>query len=408
MLMIASLLTSSMLSILSEGSSAPATLGPEEFEPNSFWVLNHFGDEVRGYTASGQHIRTISNVAYRPYGIAFGPDGKLYVSSSTGPTDIAAIDNQNSASFFGSDHLSRPKGLAFGAMGQLYVADDVGNAIVEFDANQNYVRSIAPFGMSQPTQIAVGVDGHLYVASHGNSMLLEIDPEIGVIDSVSMSSIYDLTIDAQGNLWVTRFTQGVFVLDDDLSVTASFTTGSWTNSSSTLIGPDHRMWNVRLGVINVNELNGDPHHFLLSSEGISLITGLAIAPTRIRAKLNAKSVGSTGKVSSKENIDIRFTPGSNTVYLSFRDDAADPNDVVSWTNHTLGCFYGYEVASSTSATQYLFRGTQQRLPARQSGADVIYLTLKGTLGTAGDFRAQSAAGTLDLTYPNFLVHGTLK
>jgi DNA-binding beta-propeller fold protein YncE len=167
------------------------------------------------------------NVVRRPWGIAFGPDGNLYVANSAGTTSaIVRVDGPFSntpgatASFvesgaffdlaFGPDGnvyaaghgpvrrfdiatgasmddfthgyvLDETRGLAFGADGFLYVSNYVGcvsgpsgcigtrGEIVRFDALSGdfvdvYVRD-GEAGLRAPWKIAFGMSGQLFVAN---------------------------------------------------------------------------------------------------------------------------------------------------------------------------------------------------------------------------------------------------
>lgn len=398
-------LTSSLGFAQDEAASQSVT----DFQPNSMWVIDYTSNQISGYTIGGTLIRTISGIVSDPLGIAFGPNGLLYVSSSSGPHDILAINNLGSMGFFGNAELVSPRGLAFGPMGHLYVADYGANAIVEFDADHNYVRSITASGMSAPTAVAVGVDGHLFVASNGSGEILEIDPERGIVDSTSMDLVVDLAVDAQGNLWATRVTDGVYSLDDNgFSASEHYSGSQWSNSVCARIGPDYQKWVVLPDKIAVTSDGSAISRYVLDGAGFTNLAGIAFAPNCDRVKLKAKANGSTGAASNTEFVEVRFTPGTNQVSLLFTDAPSDATDIASWTSSTHSCFFGFGTFTSLSATQFQFRGTQQRLPARQSGADSIFVTLKGTVGTYGDFRMNKASGTLDLTYPNFLIHGTFK
>ena len=395
---------------MAHAQDTETALSPTEFEPNSFWVIDYSSSQISGYTIGGTLIRTISGIAVSPLGIAFGPDGRLYVSSSGGPHDIISFDNLGDMSYFGGSYLSEPRAMAFGPMGHLYVVDYAANAVVEFDADHNYVHTIAPSGLSAPNAIAVGVDGHLFVASNGTGKILEIDPERGVIvDSTNMDLVTDLSVDIQGNLWATRATDGVYSLDDNGFTTIDHYTGSsWSNSICARIGPDYLKWVVESGQISVTSDGTSVARYVLTSAGFTSLSGIAFAPNYKRVQLKAKANGSTGSASNTEYMAIRWSPGSNLLSIEHTDNPSDATDVASWTGSRYSCFLGFGTFTSLAATQFQFRGTQQRLPARQGGSDSIFLTLKGNTGTYGDFRVTKASGTLDLTYPNYLIHGNFK
>lgn len=386
-----------------------AALSPTEFEPNSFWVIDYASSQISGYTVGGTLIRTISGIAVFPLGIAFGPDGRLYVSSSGGPHDIISFDNLSDMTYFGGSYLSEPRAMAFGPMGHLYVVDYAANAVVEFDADHNYVRTIAPSGLSAPNAIAVGVDGHLFVASNGTGEIVEIDPERGIVDATNMDLVTDLSIDAQGNLWATRATDGVYSLDDNaFGVSEHYSGSMWSNSVCARPGPDYSKWVLQNDQIQITSDGTTIARSVLTTAGFSNLSGIAFAPASKRVKLKAKMNRVTGSQSNTEFMTIRWSPGSNLLTIEHTANPSDPSDIESWTGGRFSCFFGFGTYTSLAGTQYQFRATQQRTPARQSGSDSIFVTLKGNVGTYGDFLVTKASGTLDIAYPTYLIHGTFK
>jgi DNA-binding beta-propeller fold protein YncE len=105
-------------------------------------------------------------------GLAFGLDGKLYVSSYiTGEvkrfdtTTGAFIDN-----FIATGAVGGPVGLAFGADGNLYVSCFNSNQVKRFDGKTGaLIDTFVAAGLNKPYHITFGPDGNLYVANYGSS-----------------------------------------------------------------------------------------------------------------------------------------------------------------------------------------------------------------------------------------------
>jgi DNA-binding beta-propeller fold protein YncE len=103
-----------------------------------------------------------------PSGIAFGPDGNLYVSD-LGGGEISRFDGTTGAYTqfvppgFPPTPLAGPEGLAFGPDGTLYVADVTQSTVYHFGTDGTFLGAFAT-GITQPIGLAFGPDGNLYVA----------------------------------------------------------------------------------------------------------------------------------------------------------------------------------------------------------------------------------------------------
>lgn len=142
-------------------------------------------------------------------GIAFGPDGALYVGSS-GNGRILRYDGATGAFidvFASGAPLERPYSLIFGPGGDLFVSS--GPAVLRYSANGSFVRYAARDStLEQPIGLAVGADGFLYVVSSTAPSVLRFDPDTGtsagtfVTDSLAFPS--DVAFGPDGDLYVSN------------------------------------------------------------------------------------------------------------------------------------------------------------------------------------------------------------
>jgi len=159
-----------------------------------------------------------------PRGLAFGPDGNLYVASE-GTDNILRYDGTTGAylSEFvaaGAGGFSSPKGLAFAPDGRLYVAGyDTSSALAEvfrFDAVSgavvdkvsDYWVLPSPFVFGIPYGVTTGPDGNVYFANESSSNVLRFNPATSslseFVSPASMGAIspHYLTFGPDGNLYV--------------------------------------------------------------------------------------------------------------------------------------------------------------------------------------------------------------
>ncbi len=171
--------------------------------------------------------------------------------------------------FAGSDGLSFPRGLAFGPDGNLYVASEGTNNILKFNGTSGafigeFVAAGAgsePFedGLAAPKGIAFGPDGHLYVASNGApNALFKFDGTTGAFiadlaETVPMSvafapPIWGLTFGADGDLYVSSGVTGNVVrfnpatemfVDEFVEIGSS---GGLNNPRGLTFGPDGNLY----------------------------------------------------------------------------------------------------------------------------------------------------------------------
>jgi sugar lactone lactonase YvrE len=129
---------------------------------------------------------------FDPAGIVFGPDHNLYVSD----TSNGQIDEFNGTTaaytlFVKAGNppspLSGPEGLAFGPDGNLYVADVVQSSVYRYNGTTGaYINQFVPSlgnPQVQPIGLAFGPDGNLYLANGGPDGVDQFDGTTGTFSS---------------------------------------------------------------------------------------------------------------------------------------------------------------------------------------------------------------------------------
>jgi WD40 repeat protein len=163
--------------------SCPASSGVHRFDGVTGFPL--------GFFVSGG-----SGGLTTPRGLAFGPNGNLFVASATG--ELLEYDGTTGA-FIGvfvdttgnGGGALDPYGLLFHG-GSLFVASFFPSEVKQFDATtgafvQTFVSSGAG-GLSGPTNLAFGPDGDLYVTSYGDDAVRRYDGGDGSFVEVFVAS----------------------------------------------------------------------------------------------------------------------------------------------------------------------------------------------------------------------------
>jgi len=158
-----------------------------------------------------------------PSGIDFGPDGNLYVSN-VGSDQVLRFDGNNGtplpapgesgAVFASGGGLGNPLGLEFGPDGNLYVSSTSTDQVLRYNGNTGAFIDVfaSGGGLNSPNGLVFGPDGNLYVSATRSFLgspdqVLRYDGNSGTFMNVfaggaELNSPRDLIFGPDGNLYV--------------------------------------------------------------------------------------------------------------------------------------------------------------------------------------------------------------
>ena len=202
------------------------------FGPNgNLFVSSSSSGEVLQYDGTtGASLGVFSSVN-GAQSLAFGPDGNLYVTS-TSSNNIQRFDGVTGAFIdnfvvAGTSGLNLPIDLLFHSDGNLYVTSLLSNSVLRFDATtgafvNEFVTSGAG-GLSIPVGMTFGPDGHLYVGAFSSNNVLRFDGSSGVF-------IDEYVTAGTGGLSGANYP--VFIPNQQVNVTASNLAPTITSSTT--------------------------------------------------------------------------------------------------------------------------------------------------------------------------------
>ena len=235
---------------------------PPGWQASNFLVSGFVSNHVHRYDGQSGTFTDMfvdSEALDGPGGMAFGPDGNLYLVSQTNHsvvrTDGTLGGDATPFVTTGSGGLSFPTSLTFGPDGSLYVASLGTHQVLRYNgitgAFLGVFVSASSGGLDKPTDLEFGPDGHLYVLGNESQNVLRYNGSTGAFMDVfasgnGMTLPSALVFGPDGHLYVTsnndsvlRFngTTGAFI--DAFVPTGS---GGLNNPISLVFGPDGRLY----------------------------------------------------------------------------------------------------------------------------------------------------------------------
>ena len=195
-----------LLAMVALVAAIPAALAPgahasqPQATSGDLLIGNIGSNSVSRYSETGaplgDFVTAGSGGLASPRGLAYGPDGNLYVASRNS-SSVLRYDGSTGAFIdafvaSGSGGLSTAVGLTFGADGNLYVASRGNASVLRFNGSTGtfidvFVAS-GSGGLADPRDPEFGPDGDLYVSSAANNTVRHYDGTTGSFVEVFASS----------------------------------------------------------------------------------------------------------------------------------------------------------------------------------------------------------------------------
>jgi DNA-binding beta-propeller fold protein YncE len=407
-----------LISVLAlAGLLAPASLAADEFVAHHLFVCSEAGNSVVEFSPDGTQVREIGEGwgLVAPSGIAFGPDGLLYVVS-TGTNLVYGFGGDGTLlRLIGQGAgLLAPRGLAIGPDGSFFVGNSAVDSITRFAWDGTLVGSFGVgSGISVPSDMTIGANGHLFVASSGTGRVHEFDldgtkvRELG--EGTTLVSALGITFGPDGRLHLSSAGDEVLVLDPSGDGGSPMGASSGLDGPSGLaFGPDGNLYVAsRDGdVINVLDPSGASVGQFGAGGDLLLAGDLAFAPQRFGMKLQAEVARDNVKeIKLKEIGVLSVAPGSQSVMLEL-NDSPSAKDLASVFGTDAVVLRGFDLT-----TDKVGKMVTQLEARHHTDAGFSFMSLVGPVETQnkkGVFAVKKVKGVLWSAGPGGVLSGKVQ
>lgn len=393
-----------------------AGAGDAAFPPNRLFVSQIGQQSIAIHDPSGASstFAPASSLGV-PFGIAFGPDGAMYVAD--GESDrVLVFDAAGSLlDTIGADgELVDPRCITFGPGGEIYVSSATGVPLTVFSKDGTFDRTIgAQFGVLRAEGVLVTPNGHVFVASQRDDQVYEFDPSGAVVDRVGGNSGLDdpigLALGRDGNLYVaSENTHEVIVYAPDGGVAFRFGPEFGLQMPIDLeFGPDDRLYVVcfdpnLVHVFTVHETKVTAHTTIAVPGNPGF---LAFSPFHKKAELEG-DLTRPGEFAKglAEKCRLTYAPGAGTIFVTL-----DPGSTIAAAlGSEVFVFAGADARVQSLATKRQFVG--QQVPSFESDAPsaTIGMRIVTQPDPFGSHEVMKSRGSFDASLKGSIFRGEIR
>ena len=270
-----------------------------------------------------------------PLGIAAGPDGNLWFTS-TGNASIGRVTPAGVIANFTGTDIQYPAGIAAGPDGNMWFTNNGDSPSVGRITTAGVVSNFTGTGISNPYGIAAGPDGNLWFTNFTSVVSSSIGriTTAGVVSDFAGTGISDprgITAGPDGNLWFTNKGNNSIGRITPSGMVSNFTDGSISTPQGIVTGPDGNLWFTNNGNNSVGRITTAGVVSNFTGSGISGPQGIATGPDGSLWFTNGGN-GSIGRITPSGLVSNFPSSGISTGFT--QAITAGPDDNLWFTNGT--------------------------------------------------------------------------